>query len=447
MLTLETIIEQSSEAKGFIGKAENPGFFRRKINRINDYLRKGLTYSAVLAIGLINAAQSNAQEFYLGPGGNVSVAMSNGGNIIVSRRTQNNILTQKFNKHGEEIGDIIEFYGLTPDVAMDKDENFVITWMERSDLVEPFMIYAQRYDKDSNSLGDKFQVNLNTDYFQEVPVVAMNNEGRFAICWKHFIFDDDPENAFYAQIFDKDGNKVGCNFKVSDYLGGLENPAAIAMAENGDFVITWDSRREPMSDNDIFAQRYDKDGNELGDRITVNSQLDSYQWDPRIAMDNEGNFIIAWYSWEQDGSRGGIYAQRFDENGNKLGEEFQVNSHTQDNQYSPDIAMNRSTNDFVIAWQSWDQDGDYGGIYAQRYNNQGSKIGGEFRVNTITEGSQGEPRIAMNNIGDFVTAWTCGGAYAKILPFYNPADVNKDGYVNNGDMAVLAGNWLKDGPE
>ena len=58
MLTLETIIEQSSEAKGFIGKAENPGFFRRKINRINDYLRKGLTYSAVLAIGLINAAQS-----------------------------------------------------------------------------------------------------------------------------------------------------------------------------------------------------------------------------------------------------------------------------------------------------------------------------------------------------------------------------------------------------
>ena len=46
---------------------------------------------------------------------------------------------------------------------------------------------------------------------------------------------------------------------------------------------------------------------------------------------------------------------------------------------------------FVVAWTSTSQDGSGYGIYAQRYDSGGSPLGGEFRVNTLTSGSQAYP--------------------------------------------------------
>ena len=44
--------------------------------------------------------------------------------------------------------------------------------------------------------------------------------------------------------------------------------------------------------------------------------------------------------------------------------------------------------DFVVAWQSYLQDGSYYGIFGQRYARDGSPRGAEFRVNTFTTGYQ-----------------------------------------------------------
>ena len=65
--------------------------------------------------------------------------------------------------------------------------------------------------------------------------------------------------------------------------------------------------------------------------------------------------------------------------------------------------------DFVVAWQSKDQDGDKWGIYAQRFNASGAPQGGEFRVNTATSKEQQAPSVAMDADGDFVVAWQSTG--------------------------------------
>jgi hypothetical protein len=51
--------------------------------------------------------------------------------------------------------------------------------------------------------------------------------------------------------------------------------------------------------------------------------------------------------------------------------------------------------DFVVTWQSYGQDGDADGIYAQRYNALGVPQGGEFRVNSTTANFQTTPSVAM----------------------------------------------------
>ena len=98
-------------------------------------------------------------------------------------------------------------------------------------------------------------------------------------------------------------------------------------------------------------------------------------------MDDSGNFVVAWQSKDQDGDNWGIYAQRFNASGAPQGGEFRVNTNTSREQEAPVVAMDDSGN-FVVAWQSKDQDGDNWGIYAQRFNASGAPQGGEFRVNT-----------------------------------------------------------------
>ena len=46
--------------------------------------------------------------------------------------------------------------------------------------------------------------------------------------------------------------------------------------------------------------------------------------------------------------------------------EFQVNSYTANQQYRPAVALEPS-GDFVVAWESFGQDGSEGGVFAQRF--------------------------------------------------------------------------------
>jgi hypothetical protein len=74
-------------------------------------------------------------------------------------------------------------------------------------------------------------------------------------------------------------------------------------------------------------------------------------------MANYGSVLVAWESQGgQDGSSGGIYARRFDYNGDPLSGEFLVNTATAGAQTSPAVAAD--VFDFVAAWQSPDENGD-----------------------------------------------------------------------------------------
>ena len=85
------------------------------------------------------------------------------------------------------------------------------------------------------------------------------------------------------------------------------------------------------------------------------------------------------------------------------GGEFRVNTTTSGNQQSPTVAMD-DDGDFVVAWASTDPISGYG-IFAQRFNAAGVKQGGEFRVSAIAFAAQRDPAIAMDADGDFVVAW------------------------------------------
>src|SRR5581483_8202778 len=117
-----------------------------------------------------------------------------------------------------------------------------------------------------------------------------------------------------------------------------------------------------------------------GGEFRVNGTTANDQLAPAVAMDSAGDFVVTGQGNGQDGSGWGVYAQRYSAAGVAQGGEFRVNGTTANDQLAPAVAMD-SAGDFVVTWQSKNQDGSGWGVYAQRYSAAGAALGGEFQVN------------------------------------------------------------------
>jgi hypothetical protein len=145
-------------------------------------------------------------------------------------------------------------------------------------------------------------------------------------------------------------------------------------------------------------------GNPVGPEFRVNTYTPGNEFGASLAADALGNFVVVWQSSNQDGSLTGIFGQRYAASGVPLGPEFRVNSYTTSNQFGPAVASDASGN-FVVVWTSQLQDGSAFGIFGQRYASTGAPAGPEFRVNTYTAGSQFVPSLSAADAGTFTVAW------------------------------------------
>jgi hypothetical protein len=122
--------------------------------------------------------------------------------------------------------------------------------------------------------------------------------------------------------------------------GARQISPAIGRDGSGNFVITWGDERS--IDSDIYAQRYNSNGDVMGSNFKVNDDVGSiHQKYPAIAVDVNGNFVITWQD-ERNGITD-IYAQRYNSNGSALGSNFKVNDDSElGTQSPPAIAVDSS---------------------------------------------------------------------------------------------------------
>jgi Bacterial Ig-like domain (group 3) len=312
-------------------------------------------------------------------------------------------------------------FGQHQAVAVDATGDFVVTWTDYTPTNEE--VFARLYNAGGTPRTDEFRVGSFATDLQESPSVAMDAAGDFVIAWGG---TSQGTLGIYAQRYNAAGVAQSAEFLVNTVPLAANNSPSVAMDSAGDFVIAWDNYAEDGSVFGIFAQHYNAAGVAQGGEFRVNSFTTGEQTQPNVGMDAEGDFVIAWGSYGEDGSKYGIYAQRYNAAGVAQGGEFPVNSFTTNSQSNPSVAMD-STGDFVIAWQSYGEDGSKYGIYAQRYNAAGVAQGGEFPVNSFTTNSQSNPSVAMDSAGDFVIAWNSSGQdgnnYGVYAQAYNAAGV------------------------
>jgi hypothetical protein len=178
----------------------------------------------------------------------------------------------------------------------------------------------------------------------------------------------------------------------------------VAIDSTGNFVITWDTWTD-VTDREVMARIYGADGSPRTAEFVVNATIAYSQARPAVKFFRNGTFIVAWESWKQDGSGYGVYARRFSANGVPLSGEIPVNTTTADYQWFADVET-FDDNGFVIVWCSWGQDGSEGSIEMQRFAPDGSRIGAEIQVNTTTALYQWLPRIRKFSDGACAVVWS-----------------------------------------
>ncbi len=148
----------------------------------------------------------------------------------------------------------------------------------------------------------------------------------------------------------------------------------------------------------------------LSKNFRVNTiSTDSYDYSSITGLNN-GGFVMTWVSVGQDGDQGGIYAQRYNVNGVAQGSEFKINTYTIDSQGAPSIT-GLSEGGFVVTWVTFSQDSSRNGIYGQRYDSNGVAQGSEFQININTTVNINSNSTSITGLidGGFVVTWSSVG--------------------------------------
>ena len=291
-----------------------------------------------------------------------------------------NIVIQRYDADGRKVGtelivnDYMMGYQHSPDIAMDNYGNFAVVWAGDGALSRT-AIHLMIYDSYGNGvLKQQIQVNGNNTAKCATPKVAYDDAGNILVSWVEYNMATSSYAVMY-RAYNSSGEPLSAQkVLVSEQSRDIHYDQVrqmydydIAFDPNGNFVITWQMHNTATNTQDIFAQvfKFTNAGGTLTTtvpRFVVNQYTSNIQARPSVAMSSVGTFVITWSSERQDGDAYGIYARRFNINGTplpilgKTGDVL-INTYTIDDQDYSNVSMAPNGN-FVITWSSKDQEPD-----------------------------------------------------------------------------------------
>lgn len=346
----------------------------------------------------VNTTTEHSQAF-------PSLSMDSNGNFVVVWQSEEQdgsgtgIYAQRFSAEGQALGGEMMINQLTqgaqtqPDVTMMPGGIFMVVWQAELDG-SGGSIQQRMYDALGNPLGSERFMNAVSAGDQSEPAAAINSQD-LVVTWTSD-GTDGSEEGIYARTGEYPGS-LRSQFQVNQHTTGAQFASDVAMNTQGDFVVTWTSHGQADgSSYDVYARRFDRTGSPLGNEFRVNSTTSNQEWISNVSLNDSGQCVVVWHSNAQDGDGDGVYARVFDANDAALSPELAVNQTTSGHQNNAAVAIDNS-GQFTVAWMGVDADST--GIYLRRFNISGNPLLAETRLNQTTAGAQTYPSLALNSTG------------------------------------------------
>lgn len=147
-------------------------------------------------------------------------------------------------------------------------------------------------------------------------------------------------------------------------------------------------------------------------------------FEQHIAADSSGNFVVVWddsrniKAEKEKGTDGDVYGRRYNKQGSPLGSSFRISNDSLEinesfaGQYWPRLAMN-NMGQFVVVWVDTRPNGTplddiqslEHNIYFQRFDEKGMAVGSNYSVNDSLIGGQLNPDVIIREDGSFIVVW------------------------------------------
>ena len=327
---------------------------------------------------------------------------SDGSGLGISARKLESTLSGALSQF--RVNQVAAFDQERPAVSMLNDGGAVFVWQGGKQSYQH--IFARFISSAGTWATGDLQVNTRTNVYQLEPAVTTLRGSNVVVVWS--TFNQVATNSLrdvYAQILSPTGAKIGGEQLVNQTTAYNQRSAAIAPLSDGRFVVVWISEQQRFENSvDLFARIYSASGVPATGELLINTGTNVCA-NPSVAASANGGFAVAWMerdfvirsnSWD-------VFARPVDGAG-VWGTVRRVNTWTYGDQLAPKITA--TGNDYLVAWTSMGQDGSREGIYGQFLRGDGAPANGEFRVNGSTVSQQIHPALASDGAGRFVAVWT-----------------------------------------
>lgn len=288
------------------------------------------------------------------------------------------------------------------------------------------------------------------------PRAALGSSGGYLV-WQDNVTDGDGSGVSAIRV--GAGLSAGLEaFRVNVEGAGEQEKPDVALLEGGGAVIVW------QSGNSVRARVLDADGLFTTETdIVVSSHNSTAKANPVVASLADGGALVLWGSHGQDDAAGeeafggyrhlqGIFAQRLDARGGRVGEEYQVNQEVRFNQRNPAV-VRLASGRLVAAWVS--ERGQIGIVNGELTDRvEGIEIKGRlFSATGEPEEAEfhlSEPGVvaaspALSPRGDgFVAVWCQGDKEKREVGFEILSRAFSATGVPSGSPQVVNSHWYGD---
>lgn len=242
-------------------------------------------------------------------------------------------------------------------------------------------IYAYRISPEGEFVWGEDGLTLsNTTAFDASPVVAVTSEGNAIIAWT-------SETCSYMQKISPEGELLWGDTGIA--LTGAETYSwpQIIPIENDNILIKFykDTGSFPYLNRDIYAQRYDTDGNAVWNDDTVISNaggISAWTQTLSILKDDENGFYIAWNDDRDNNMISEVYVQHIESDGNCTYTDngIRVSTVPNRNRMYTYLALPENSENLFAFWNEMDSNQNDRGIYGQKISPSGQRLWGDGAI-------------------------------------------------------------------
>ena len=282
-------------------------------------------------------------------------------------------------------------------------------------------VCAQRFDASGRALGERATLTPPPPLSAAVSAAVSLPAGGFAVMTFGFPCLSCPgtsNGSVNARILAPDGSPVSRYFRVPrPSERAISGVRGLAVDGRGNLTFVWSHvNGDPgaRDQSDISVRRISSQGVPSGKELIVNTTLRGTQSAPSVAAAEDGDFVVVWQTQFPGGLQRSIFGQRFSQAGEKVGPEFRINEERLEKDFSPSVAMDHDGN-FVVVWQSFSPSparAPCGQVRMRLYRRDGTPAGPELPVAPGYAACGEEPKVAFGPDGVFAVAWAVDQGYS-----------------------------------